>query len=386
MPDQLSLDFKKENISKEDYFRENGHPIEIQEVTGQGRFAVASRDLKEGDLVLKCSSFGIGIFYDCRKDLCSVCFSDSLDGMPLKCSQCPVYYCSKDCQAISKSFHKKYKCALAENISKLSENQVQKWIHAASKKFKDQELFEVYCRLDIQNLALWMLDYCLRIHLEPSVDIQDSTSRQALDLVSHYESSPIEEKIQIEFLYDCLISIPQPASGFMSFKKLIQSVFKNHKELGHVIGIRQSNGFGLWDSAGECLGIGLYPFASYFNHSCSPNLKRNTGMIEFTSDYIERRSTLMEKINWCLGCDLDSILQDPESISPETSFLLTFRMAPCLEFTARQNIPKGESLTHCYIDGTLPFESRQTLLKDGYFFDCACSKCVQEFTISNLNL
>ena len=289
------LNHTKPKLSKEDYFRANVYPVTIQEVAGQGRLAVASRDLKQGDLVLQCPSFGIGIFHDCRKDLCSVCFSTSLNGMPLKCSRCAVYFCSKECQALSLSFHRNYKCAFVENISKLSETQVQKWITAACHKFKgkDPELFRVYCRLDIQNLALWMLDYCLRIHFEALVDLQDSDSLQALDLVSHYVNSPLEEKRQIEFLYDCLLSVPEPVSGFKPFRTLVQSVFTTHQELGHVIGIRQSNGFGLWDSAGECLGIGLYPFASYFNHSCASNLRRNTGMSQVIADPVERRATLI---------------------------------------------------------------------------------------------
>lgn len=90
----------------------------------------------------------------------------------------------------------------------------------------------------------------------------------------------------------------------------------------------QSNSFGVYSSGDDCLGSGLYPEASLFNHSCAPNLCR------------------------------------------------VMRPGRTAAFYALRDIPRGEPLTICYIelceDSTA--ERRRTLM-DAYRFFCGCSRC-----------
>ncbi|RNF01934.1 putative SET and MYND domain-containing protein 3 [Trypanosoma rangeli] len=90
----------------------------------------------------------------------------------------------------------------------------------------------------------------------------------------------------------------------------------------------QCNSFGLFDTDGNCIGVALYPEASYFNHSCSPNVCRVT----------------------CRG-----------------------RLAA---FYALRGIQKGEPLTICYVDvQETSTAERRRLLLSSYRFFCECERC-----------
>jgi hypothetical protein len=97
------------------------------------------------------------------------------------------------------------------------------------------------------------------------------------------------------------------------------------------------NSFGIWDlqlAGQELFGYAMYPCASYFNHSCSPNLqKRRTGRF--------------------------------------------------YEFITCRDVAEGEELCISYLGGAereLDKQSRQKRLKEGWFFDCSCSRCREHET------
>jgi len=97
------------------------------------------------------------------------------------------------------------------------------------------------------------------------------------------------------------------------------------------------NSFGIWDlqlEGQELFGYAIYPCASYFNHSCSPNLqKRRNGRF--------------------------------------------------YEFITRCEVAEGEELCISYLGGAereLDKRSRQKRLKEGWFFDCLCSRCREHET------
>jgi len=89
----------------------------------------------------------------------------------------------------------------------------------------------------------------------------------------------------------------------------------------------ECNSFGLWRPNSG--GVGIYPGASYFNHSCVPNIYR-----------VEEGSTLVFRTI----CD----------ISANTELCLS------------------------YINPELHVLKRQVLLKDEYYFQCDCIRCISE--------
>jgi len=92
------------------------------------------------------------------------------------------------------------------------------------------------------------------------------------------------------------------------------------------------NSFGIWDlqlAGQELFGYAMYPPASYFNHSCSPNLQKR-------------------------------------------------RIGRFYEFFTCREVAEGEELCISYLGGAereLNKQARQKRLKEGWFFDCSCSRC-----------
>ncbi|PFH48810.1 hypothetical protein AMATHDRAFT_64564 [Amanita thiersii Skay4041] len=93
------------------------------------------------------------------------------------------------------------------------------------------------------------------------------------------------------------------------------------------------NVFGIWDTApqedSEMLGWGMYVQGSYFNHDCSPNIKK-------------------------------------------------VRVDRALEFYSMRDIEPGEELCTTYIDVNDPVLQRRAELKQEWYFDCACKRCHKE--------
>lgn len=91
------------------------------------------------------------------------------------------------------------------------------------------------------------------------------------------------------------------------------------------------NMFGLWGQNGECLGYGVYPRASYFNHSCWPNT---------------------------------------------TFFKNTTHKIPHMDFQTVFAIDTpGSEVCISYIDISGDLNTRRNTLLDKYFFHCTCERC-----------
>eukprot|EP00276_Gloeochaete_wittrockiana_P015647 CAMPEP_0184341466 /NCGR_PEP_ID=MMETSP1089-20130417/10083_1 /TAXON_ID=38269 ORGANISM="Gloeochaete wittrockiana, Strain SAG46.84" /NCGR_SAMPLE_ID=MMETSP1089 /ASSEMBLY_ACC=CAM_ASM_000445 /LENGTH=159 /DNA_ID=CAMNT_0026669777 /DNA_START=649 /DNA_END=1128 /DNA_ORIENTATION=- len=109
-------------------------------------------------------------------------------------------------------------------------------------------------------------------------------------------------------------------------------------DLMSILGIKETNSFGLWRLAlkrGEstqCFAHGMYPLASFFNHSCVPNI-----------------------------CRADRHTADSFGVD--------------IAFQALRNIRSGEELTHAYILTNFPTGKRQFELLFHYHFKCACDRC-----------
>lgn len=97
------------------------------------------------------------------------------------------------------------------------------------------------------------------------------------------------------------------------------------------------NAFGIragGEDSEEYMGYGVYPSASYFNHSCEPNLRKQ-------------------------------------------------RVGRQWQFTAGQDISVDEQCCISYLGGDekdMNFSDRQRRLKDAWGFDCSCDRCTNERT------
>ncbi|KAH7882983.1 SET domain-containing protein [Phlebopus sp. FC_14] len=91
------------------------------------------------------------------------------------------------------------------------------------------------------------------------------------------------------------------------------------------------NAFGIWDGGkrDEMLGWGIWVSASYFNHSCAPNVRKT-------------------------------------------------RVGRALHFETTRAIAAGEELCISYIDTDSPVQRRRRELEESWFFTCRCRRCEEE--------
>lgn len=103
----------------------------------------------------------------------------------------------------------------------------------------------------------------------------------------------------------------------------------------HILGAEYGNAFGIWqlgESVGdrEYLGYWLFPRASFFNHSCDPNVDK-------------------------------------------------VRKGRKMSFILNRDVTVGTQLCISYnCDLTLPVNGRQQVMKDNWFFECMCDRCSSE--------
>lgn len=103
----------------------------------------------------------------------------------------------------------------------------------------------------------------------------------------------------------------------------------------HILGAEYGNAFGIWQSGEsvddrEYLGCRLFPQASFFNHSCDPNIDKV---------HIRRR----------------------------------------MRFILNRDVEEGTQLCIAYnCDLTLAACERRRIMKENWFFDCLCDRCSSE--------
>jgi hypothetical protein len=103
----------------------------------------------------------------------------------------------------------------------------------------------------------------------------------------------------------------------------------------HWVSKIESNGFGIWGPGKDiCMGRIVFPTASFFNHSCKPNL----------------------------ACEQDGTLMRITALEHISKGKLCFDIL-------------GSQLYISYIDTNLPYQARQAKLSQEYYFKCSCEKC-----------
>ncbi|KAJ1809614.1 hypothetical protein LPJ75_004356 [Coemansia sp. RSA 2598] len=136
----------------------------------------------------------------------------------------------------------------------------------------------------------------------------------------------------------------------------------SHRRFREVLYREKANSFGIWDpqppwkplsadnSGGsnssllgaadslgqqekECVGFAIYPTAVYFNHSCAPNVAK-------------------------------------------------VRVGRALYFVSSRDVGGGEELLVSYGSVSEPVAERRSRLREHFFFDCTCERCIAEASLS----
>lgn len=408
-------------------------PIEIRVDPDRGRYAVASRDIAEGERVLCARPFGLSIYHKCRKQACHACAAYTISRSSLAggytCNICGlVTFCASCYPKVYDSFHVNLECPLLKQLNdQLPKKDMCAFILKNSNGHRGMDSYE---RSDILDLGKWIINFCIKaillgskrddqdvlnsIQTPPSVSdvvVAGYPSYESVtELVQNSDNLPPIEVEQLKGLYFILTTCftvsrigskhnksHQPhtfqdnsrhtkwsSSLPQTLSELIVSVLPTQESFIQLLAARQCNGFGLWDSANECLGQSLYPFASYFNHACEPNIRRETGLINLDehSCHPPQQPINIDNMNSSVSPSFshDLTSSSPVSSSPTHHQALqllqvALEREPMISFYSRRTVLKEESLTISYIDASQSAPQRKEQLERVYFFECRCVMC-----------
>jgi hypothetical protein len=236
---------------------------------------------------------------------------------PVPCPGCyQVWYCNSYCQERDAPLHVPYECRA---LAALDVQWAREYYH--------------YCDDLITDVRL-----LLRAMHRRKVDEE---MRLSMATAEGSERGP--EELSFDTLYSVLISnktaygpeVLDSLRGVVQFanwlapdeaqvdEELLLDIYCKHRV----------NMFGIWGDQGECLGYGVYPQASLFNHSCWPN----------TTFYR----------------------------NPETEI-------PFMEFVSVYPIESESEVCISYIDINTDLATRRHTLLDKYFFHCTCERCTYQ--------
>ncbi|KAK0616168.1 hypothetical protein B0T14DRAFT_482265 [Immersiella caudata] len=340
----------------------------IDNAPGAGRGVFATQDIPTGTHILTASDLTVHVlFRDYRGEVCSHCFSYDLGvKQPIKDTTHGLAFCSEQCQLAffptSGDLCMAARAAI-EKIIKTKQNSNQHADTLLGPRPTPDEIRKAWTAAETQaalirtarigkppptKSRLRALSRALSTPVSPDVltflltsvlsscTSSKSSDKQTLLCGLESESTPYlsshELDEYISSYLQLLAVLPVEILPFVSGAELHEM---KSRETHNSFGIRS-----LFDGGSEFFGYGVWPSASYFNHSCDPNLAR-------------RR----EGRDWV--------------------------------FSTGREVKRGEQLYISYVNGgkeelrdekgeVMGWEERGRLLKKTWGFDCACGRCAKE--------
>ncbi|KAG2219217.1 hypothetical protein INT45_004577, partial [Circinella minor] len=164
-------------------------------------------------------------------------------------------------------------------------------------------------------------------------------------------------------------------------EKQLVGKYDNKEDIMHLISKIESNSFGIYlndnKNKGEPVGRALFPIASLFNHDCNNNCE---------AEQITEDQDTLEQFE-----QKEEIVPDPKNPEqvirryyyPDVFSQTRGNFRSMLIRTVQQVNP-DDPLTISYIDSSLPVSARRQKLKQDYYFDCQCARCINELSVKKL--
>ena len=355
--------------------------FQVRQTKWGGRACFSNGNIPKGTTVLQVSNFtGTSISYEFRKEVCHNCFAyanaktmkyklnyDCLRDLvcnahyqinPKKFLGAGLWFCSEHCRTsylqipniieliecyeillhhfpsmlkrynyTSEQEEKLNSILISENVIQSSWDEIEnKWIPRINNMKSAKRINQLpptcedeYCCIRFVCESLFNLKYmdpqCITYRAFNMLQSNELSKISKFPVLLHFQ------KLVFQILY---ILLPSHLHRMLSIPLL-----------RHILGTEYGNAFGLWQEgeasdSREYFGYWVFPEASYFNHSCNPNITK-------------------------------------------------YRKGNSMLFTVNRDIKKDEQICIDY-SGVLdlPTVKRRAFLADSWFFVCACERCKSE--------
>ncbi|KAI8149895.1 hypothetical protein BJV82DRAFT_707680 [Fennellomyces sp. T-0311] len=298
-------------------------PILVRASPSKGREFIAKENLAAGTTLFDVQPYATAIFDSFKKRLCARCLCvHPTRFFSLHCHDCDqVYFCSQECSQTYMTDH------------------ADSWICPALRKLATLK------KVDRHEKSVAKL--VLLVYWQRDLGHQDYQGVQQLE--SHYNDWSTDVK-----------------QDWKRIQQFLETQLKHEQEeVMHLISKIESNGFGIYlDGKSDPVARALFPMASLFNHDCNNNCEAD----QLAEQPEDLASELMDQQQ----PDGEIIRYYPNVFSQPRG---TFR--PMLIRTIRP-VSAGDPLTISYIDASLPVSARRQKLREDYYFDCQCDRCIRE--------
>ena len=295
----------------------------VQSSASKGRCVVASDNLKIGDNIICVKPYAAVLFDTSRLYRCWNCFSSCYCLLPCEC--CSIAgFCSSSCLESSKSFHQREELYLQSVTS----SGLDRLAHLA-------------LRILLEAGYSLINSYSVSANGEIKEKSNKSLS-QILDLTSNCEKRPLKTWVDMSLMSIYLLK-HLANIGFFPEVPTEETKIATGTLILNILAILQCNAISVSEMEvksefSDCnprdIGLGIYPKASMFNHSCNPSAEFN-----FTGKY-------------CIVKALSNISKGRE---------INCDYGPVYYLQSREN-------------------RRQALLAN-YMFECKCEACIHDWPL-----
>ncbi|KAM9962456.1 hypothetical protein ACTFIR_005364 [Dictyostelium discoideum] len=285
----------KEDAYFENVLKNQKHDnVAFENSIEKGRYLISKRLIKRGEEILRIAPFSITVRKKYRSNYCDVCFQKkSIDNL-LKCKDCNDFSICKECNTLNEPFYKHHPKELCSLF--LINGQFYKMNHLEFSIDKNNEDIADEIRLyiiTIYNILKNKTNNKMIQKASPEnaisssvVDVLNLTKKllnSSTDLQIAYSESAKKYTCIIEMIFQTLIT-----HGANTLKK---------DEISDIIRIVDCNSHCYADMLNKSRkSSGLYPLASYANHSCLPNsnyyLDKHGVMVLYASSDIQESEAI----------------------------------------------------------------------------------------------
>lgn len=276
--------------------QEESKQFRISETPYGGRGCIAVNKIPSGQVVHSCKPLSSSISRPYRKEVCLLCFQFQ-GGKTLPCrlgEKAQLYFCSELCR--SKFIDEDVDDVLVDSLIQLEVN----YLHS-QKYQKDVDVRPSISREAIENewnqVEKWSeristLKPSKRVSYMPYIDEAEYNEiKYIIGVLFQYYRNDNDELIYFNSLQssemDKILRYPLLLDSYIKIFKYLRLTCKSHLQkfvsvasVRAIIGKNLTNAFGIWSKPEsitdekDYFGFSVYPSASYFNHSCLPNLNK----------------------------------------------------------------------------------------------------------------